>query len=134
KATSRVPHGGGRRLDESSDDYRMLRDWIAQGATVPRSDDPRLVRIELLPREQVLRTNSSQQLRVTGYFSDGTSRDVTRQAVYQSNEPGIAAVDADGLVKTNSQHGLIAVMARFGEQFAIFHAAVPFASDQEKMP
>ena len=46
KATSRVPHGGGRRLEESSDDYRILRDWIAQGATAPRNDDPQLVRAD----------------------------------------------------------------------------------------
>ncbi len=133
KATSRVPHGGGRRLDESSDDYRMLRDWIAQGATAPRDDDPRLLRVELSPGEQILKPNSSQPLRVTAFFSDNTSRDVTRQAVYQSNEPNIAAVEADGLVKTSSQHGLVSVMARFGEQIATFHAAVPFASDPAKM-
>lgn len=133
KATARVPHGGGRRLEESSDDYRMLRDWIAQGATAPRDDDPRLVRIELVPREQILRTDSSLQLRVKAHFSDDTSRDVTRQAVYQSNEPGIAAVDADGLVKTHSQHGLVAVMARFGEQIATFHGAVPLVEGDAKM-
>lgn len=133
KATSRMPHGGGRRLDESSDDYRILRDWIAQGATAPRDDDPKLVRIELSPREQVLATNSSQPLRVAAFFSDGTSRDVTRQAVYQSNEPNIASVETDGLVKTSSQHGLVSVMARFGEQIATFHAAVPFANDSTKM-
>ena len=133
KATSRVPHGGGRRLNESSEDYRILRDWIAQGATAPREDDPRLERIELSPKEQILRTNSTQQLRATAFFSDGTSRDVTRQAVYQSNEPGIAAVDAVGLVKTSSQHGLVSVMARFGEQIAAFHTAVPFAVDEAKM-
>ncbi len=157
KATSRMPHGGGRRLNESSDDYRMLRDWIAQGATAPRADDPRLVRIELSqdrshvrqnvgndaqpPRSgergydlgTVLKPNSSQQLRVTAFFSDNTSRDVTRQAVYQSNEPNIATVESDGLVKTSSQHGLVSVMARFGEQIATFHAAVPFASDPVKM-
>ncbi len=133
KATSRVPHGGGRRLIESSDDYRVLRDWIAQGSRPPREDDPKLVRIELSPREQILRTKSAQPLRVTAFFSDGNSRDVTRQAVYQSNEPGIAAIDSDGVVTTNSQHGLVSVMARFGEQIATFHAVVPFAQDDAKM-
>ena len=133
KATSRVPHGGGRRLNESSDDYRILRDWIAQGATAPREDDPRLVRIELSPTEQILRTNSTQPLKTMAFFSDGTSRDVTRQAVYQSNEPGVATVDAEGLVKTSSQHGLVSVMARFGEQIATFQTAVPFAGDAAAM-
>ncbi len=133
KATSGLPHGGGRRLVESSDDYGILRDWIAQGASAPRDEDPRLVRIELSPHDQVLQTNASQQLNVTAFFSNGTSRDVTRQAVYQSNEPSIAAVDEKGLVTTSSQHGLVAVMARFGEQIAAYHAAIPFAGDEAKM-
>ena len=132
KATSSVPHGGGRRLDQSSDDYHLLRDWIAQGSPAPRSDDPQLVRIELSPRNQVLATNETLQLKATAFFSNGTSRDVTKQAVYQSNELGIAAVENDGLVKTGTQPGLVAVMARFGEQIATFHAAVPFVTDPAK--
>ncbi len=132
KATARVPHGGGRRLDEDSDDYRILRDWIALGATAPHPDDPRLERIEMSPQERILRTNSPQQLLVTAYFSDETSRDVTRQAVYQSNDPDIATVEPDGLVNTQSRPGLVAVMARFGEQIATFQAAVPFAGDDAR--
>lgn len=129
KATSRVPHGGGRRLDEGSDDYRQLRDWIAQGAPAPKGNDPQLLRIELSPAEAVLTTNATLQLKATAFFSNGTSRDVTKQSVYQSNEPGIAGVETEGLVKTSHQHGLVAVMARFGEQIATFHAAVPFINE-----
>lgn len=93
KATASAPHGGGRRLETDSDDYRILRNWISQGAIAPRDDDPRLLRIELSPPQQTLQTGSVQQLQVTGHFTDGSSRDVTRQAVYQANEPGIATVD-----------------------------------------
>lgn len=133
KGTARVPHGGGRRLDDKSNDYEILWEWIARGAPRPRADDPHLVRIELSPQGRVLSTETSCQLSVKAYFSNGTSRDVTRQAVYQSNEPDIALVSEDGLVTTGSQHGLVAVMARFGEQIAIFHAAVPFAADEVRM-
>jgi hypothetical protein len=130
KATARVPHGGGRRVDQNSDDYRVLRDWIAQGATPPRADDAHLTRIEISPLDQILSTSSVQQLYVTAHFSDGSHRDVTRQAIYQSNDSEIAMVEADGLVKTQSRSGLVAVMARFGEQIATFRAAVPFATDK----
>ncbi len=133
KATSEMPHGGGRRLDKSSDDYRMLLNWIAQGAIAPEADDPQLVRIVLSPPAGVLRTESSVQLNVTAFFSDGASRDVTGQAVYESNEPGVAAVDNTGLVTTASQSGLVSVMARFGEKIATFDAAVPFAQDEAAM-
>ncbi len=134
KATSRVPHGGGRRLDEGSDDYQMLKDWIAAGAPAPRSGDPQLLRVELSPRDLVLTTGATAQLKVTAFFSNGTSRDVTRQAVYQSNEPGLATVENDGVVKTYAQHGLFAVMARYGEQLATFHAAIPFVVDPARKP
>jgi len=132
KAVSRVPHGGGRRLEEHSDEYRLLRSWIAKGAPAPRDDDPQLVHIELSPSGGLLPTHSSQQLRVVAFFSNGSQRDVTRQAVYQSNDPSIAAVENDGLVKTASQRGLVSVMARFGEQLATFHAVVPFTTDAQQ--
>jgi hypothetical protein len=129
KATGKVPHGGGRRLDESSNDYRLLRDWIAAGAPPPRADDPQLLRIEVAPKEQVLPRRSEQQLSVTAYFSDGAVRDVTQQAVFQVNEPDLANVDASGRVATLDKHGLIAVMARYGDQIDTFHAAIPAQSD-----
>ena len=32
KATGQVPHGGGVRLDSNSDQYRVIIEWIRQGA------------------------------------------------------------------------------------------------------
>ncbi|MEO2035124.1 MAG: DUF1549 and DUF1553 domain-containing protein [Planctomycetaceae bacterium] len=133
KATSETPHGGGRRLDQSSDDYGVLLDWISQGAPAPSSNDPRLERITVAsatPSEGVLRTDFAIQLNVMAWFSDGTSRDVTQQAVYESNEPKVAVVDVSGLVTTTSHSGLVSVMARFGEKIAAFDAVVPFAQDE----
>ena len=133
KATATMPHGGGRRLAVDSHDYQILRQWISQGAPAPREDDPHLVRVEITPHQQIMHSESSLQLHVTGAFSDGTSRDVTLQAIYQSNEVGIATVTNSGLVQTSLQHGLFSVMARFGEQLATFHAAVPFASEPTQL-
>ena len=133
KATARMPHGGGRLLDESSDDYRILKGWIEQGASGPQANDPQLVRIELTPQGQILKSKSAQQLHVKAYFSDGTTRDVTRQTLYQSNEPGIATVDPNGKVLTTSQAGIVAVMARFDDQIATFQAVVPFVQDDLKI-
>ena len=132
KATARMPHGGGRRLEESSDDYQVLREWIAQGSPKPGTDDPQLVRLELSPEEQVLSKNETLQLTATAIFSNGTSRDVTKRAVYQSNDLSIASIENDGLVRTAGQPGMVAVMARFGDQIATIHAAVPFVSDPVK--
>ena len=37
KATNRIPHGGGRRLEEDSVEYRRLLRWIEEG--MPKGDD-----------------------------------------------------------------------------------------------
>ena len=131
KATSQIPHGGGRRLDLESDEYHTLSRWIADGARRPTERDPILDRIEIDPSERVLTTDSTQQLQVTAHFSDGTSKDVTRQAVFHSNESKIAEVKSDGLVQTTNHNGLFAIMVRFGGQIATFHGAVPFESARE---
>jgi hypothetical protein len=124
KAVGRVPHGGGRRLAEVGDDYLALSRWIVGGALPPRADDPRLERIELAPGERLLEPAVSQALQVTAHYSDGSSRDVTQQCVYQSNEPEIVIVSPEGVVQAGARSGLAVVMARLGEQLATFHASV----------
>lgn len=126
KATSRVPHGGGRRLTEQSDDYRLLAAWIRQGAVGPRDTDRRLERLTIKPERQVLPQRQAQRLTVVAEFSDGTQRDVTRQALYLSNEPEIADVNRLGKVQTGTRGGLFAVLARYGGQMAVFRGTVPF--------
>src|SRR5262245_49364757 len=40
KATATVPHGGGKRLEAGSDDYRTLLRWIKRGAPPASPSDP----------------------------------------------------------------------------------------------
>ncbi len=136
KAIGRVPHGGGRRLGTDSPDYQVLADWIRQGAAPPRSDDPILVKLTMTPSRRVLAVNTTEQLKLEALFSDGVRRDVTRQALYLSNEPEIGAVDAAGHVTIGEQGGLFAVLARFGGQMAVFQGTVPFgeSTEPEKLP
>ncbi len=129
KASGRAPHGGGSPIPEQSDEYRILRDWVIAGARPPHPSDPTVVRVEVIPQRATLSIQAQQRLHVRAFFSDGTARDVTRQAVYQSNEPDIAAVDREGIVRTADRRGLITVMARFGDRIATFHGAIPFAGN-----
>ena len=130
KATGRVPHGGGKRLEADSEDYVVLRDWIQQGAVGPRTDDAKLLRIEVSPTKQVLARGAQQQLLVTAYFSDGTTRDVTRRAIYDSNMPEIATAAASGLVSAQPRSGLFAIMAQFGGEIAVFQGVIPLADSK----
>lgn len=125
KAVGKVPHGGGKRLEPDSDDYRVLHDWIKQGAVGPRSDDVKLERVTVQPAKRVLQRDSRQQLLVTAHFSDGSTRDVTRRAIYDSNLPEIATTSADGVVTVQPRSGLFAIMAQFGGEIAVFQGTVP---------
>jgi hypothetical protein len=126
KATGVVAHGGGKRVSVGSEDYRTLLRWIEHGAPPARNSDPTLRRITVTPDRGIFEPAKRQQpLKVIASFSNGTSRDVTRQAVYQSNEPDIAEVDDNGTVQVKNRSGLFAVMVRYGEQLAVFYGTVP---------
>src|SRR5262249_19759291 len=78
------------------------------------------------PGQRVFTNEAHQQpLRVTAHFSTGTSRDVTRQAVYQSNQPDIAEVTEAGVVQVKSHSGLFAIMVRYADQMTVFYGTVP---------
>ena len=50
----RLPHTGGRLMEEGSPGYRALVRWIDEGCRPEGADAPSLVDIEVLPRELVL--------------------------------------------------------------------------------
>lgn len=134
KASGRVAHGGGRRLTPDSEDYQILRRWIAQGTPVGDSSAPRLAKITMKPDSRLMERNAQQQLTVTAHYTDGSTRDITRQAQYQSNEIAVGAVDADGLVRTFDLAGEATVMARYMGQVTVFRAMVPLGKSIAKYP
>jgi hypothetical protein len=126
KATGTLAHGGGKRLEVGSEDYQTLLRWIEEGAPPPTASDPVLARIMVTPERCILDAEVRRQpLRVTAHFSDGATRDVTRQAVYQANDPDLAEVSDTGVVQVKNRSGLFAVMVRYADQIAVFHGTVP---------
>ena len=81
-----------------------------------------------------MQRKQDQQLAVLAHYSDGTIRDVTRQAQFQSNEIAVAAVDADGLVRTFELSGDATIMARYMGQVTVFRALVPLGKAIAKYP
>jgi len=115
KATAQVPHRGGRRFDATSAEYEVLRKWIALGTPEPNSDAPRVVKLEVTPREAVLTDPVSDlQLQVRALFSDGTSRDVTQRACYELSNL-IATVEPGGSVKRD-RFGETTLIVRYLQQ------------------
>ncbi len=125
KPTGQVPHGGGKRFDRDGETYQILLRWLTQGAPVGDAKAPTLAKLEIVPGPRVLGRRDRQQLVVLAHYTDGSARDVTRQAQYQSNETGLAAVDEDGLVRSFDQAGDAALMTRYMGQVAVFRATVP---------
>jgi hypothetical protein len=115
------------RIPRDGVEYRLLRDWIAEGTPLGQSDDPQVVAVEVSPRERQLGTHARQQLRVTATYSDGTRRDVTAHARYQSNNEGLATVDEQGLVSAQGTPGEATVMAAYLGAIDVFRAQVPQA-------
>jgi len=98
KPTLTIPHGGGRRFDVGSPEYKVIAGWLAQGMPAPRESDPLVTGIQVLPREASLQPGAQQQLIVTAMFSDGHTADVTRWAKYDSGDEAVATVDNNGHV------------------------------------
>ncbi|MEW4529026.1 DUF1549 domain-containing protein [Maioricimonas sp. JC845] len=129
KPIGAVPHGGGVRMKRGDEAYEMLLRWIRSGAPRSVPETPELVGVSVYPTERILANGESQQLAVTATYSDGSTRDVTAMATYQSNEAPICAVDESGLMTAGQVTGEVAVMARYMGHFALVNASVPLPGD-----
>jgi hypothetical protein len=125
KATAAVPHGGGMRFQQGSDEYRTLLRWIAGGAPRRAAEEPRLESVEMTPSALVMKPDESAALRLTAHYSDDSVRDVTKWAMYQSNESTMVAVDANGLVRAGSLPGEATLMARYMNTIAACEVTIP---------
>ena len=129
KGAGLVPHGGGKRLPKDSEEYRLLRRWIAAGMPRGEAKDPVVTRISVVPEGRVLSKQQRQQLVVTAHYSDGRTEDVTRRAQFESNETDIAQVDPAGVVQTGQTSGEAAIMVRYQGHVGVFRATVPLEGD-----
>ena len=131
KASAQLPHGGGKRFDTDSEAYRLLRTWIAQGAGRSVEGETRLVRVEVQPAEVALAPTQTQQMSVTVFYEDGTTRDVTQLANYLSNDQAIVGVDETGKLTAGPFPGETAIMVRYMNMITVCSAAIP---QQQKVP
>ena len=99
KPTQQVAHGGGLRFEITSDYYKTIFNWIAQGVPFGDPAADTVKRLEAEPREIFMKApDESASLKVTAIYGDGGTRDVTREAIVESNIPDVATV-ADASVK-----------------------------------
>jgi hypothetical protein len=125
KASGTMAHGGGKRLDAGSDEYKLIRRWVASGMPFGTSSDPAVTKITVYPEGRIISRQNRQQFAVYAHYSDGAIQDVTQRAQYESNDPDIAVVDGAALVRSLDMSGEAAVMARYQAKVATFRATVP---------
>jgi hypothetical protein len=125
KATGEIPHGGGTRFDDDSLEYRIVSEWIAEGAPPPGGEDPTVTALEIFPKQVTLDAGEVQQILVRATYSDGRQRDVTRWAKYSSTEAGVAAIDDFGKV-TVTGRGETAITVWFASKVTVGTVSVPY--------
>lgn len=127
KGAGHVPHGGGIRLPDDSDDYQTILRWIQSGAPREIEEEPVLESVEIFPTDRVMIPMETQQLVVVASYSDGSKRDVTGQSAFQSNESVVVGVSDQGVIKSGPIPGEATIMARFMGAIATCRVLIPLA-------
>ena len=134
KGTAQLPHGGGKKLDPKSEDYQDLVRWIREGMPYGSDADPKLAGISVEPAVRTMPLKGSQQLKVTAHYTDGSTRDVTRRALYEANEKAMAETSETGKVQLFDLPGDVAVMVRYQGKVTTFRATVPLGAPVDRLP
>lgn len=125
KPTGAIAHKGGLRFNTDSAEYKILSEWIADGAAPPTKDDATLDRLEVLPGTITLAVGDTQPLLIRAFYSDGRTEDVTQWAKYSSTNEAVCQVSEAGEV-TIVGPGEGAITAWFSSQIVICRITVPF--------
>jgi hypothetical protein len=129
KPTLDVAHGGGKKLQPDSSEYDLLRLWLEQGAPGPVADDPTVKALTVLPARRIMEPGQDQRLVVLASMSDGSERDVTARAKFDTLNEGVAKVDPAGVARTIGQ-GETNIMIRYQGHAAMARLTVPYAREK----
>ncbi len=125
KALTVVPHEGGQRFQKGSPTHRLLTRWIRAGMPYALTNEPTLKSVAVSPAEGRYRKGGQQSLKVEAIYSDGSVRDVTRLAAYESSDKELAKVDEAGRVSIGRLTGQGVVVARYMGLVAASSLMVP---------
>lgn len=124
KATGQLPHQGGKRLHVGTDDYRLLLNWLTQGATLDRLDVTGVTQLKITPGLQTLQPDAECTLRVEATFADGSTEDVSSLSTFEAVDKDVAEVDAKGRVRARGV-GDTSLVVRYGADASVALVLVP---------
>ena len=112
KPLAEVPHEGRQTIKPGSREHQLLRQWILEGVNYENPATARATRIEILPSAvEMDLPGRTQQLLVLAHYPDGTVRDVTREAIFNSNNSDVAEIK-EGIIKS-VRRGEAAILIRY---------------------
>lgn len=119
KPTASVPHTGGQVIKPGGIYYETLRAWIAAGAQLNLAS-PHVASIKVAPNNPVIETiGARQQVRVVATYTDGSERDVTREAFVESgNTDVVKTVPGQPGLLESLRRGEAAALVRFEGKYA----------------
>ena len=133
KPTMRMPHGGGLKLRPESAEYALLLSWIEAGAPTDHTAAARVTKVEVDPPVlEVAVGTKSKPLRVHATFADGTRRDVTEFARFESLDAGLA--EAHGAVISTRRPGDTYILAHYTGQIGYANVLAPVAEKPTSFP
>lgn len=136
KPSMQLAHEGGMRFPKDSPEYRLLSQWIGEGA-VDDADSSRMpVSIEVSPSEAIaVPPNDKVPLQVTAVFGDGSRQEITPWAVFESAETN-TLVSKLGIVSRNSFGESTVIVRYLGLQASARLAFIPAQPDyvQQSIP
>ena len=101
KPTFQIPHGGGVRFEKGSLPYDAIVEWLRAGAKYDSAGSPRLASLSVYPAERwIVGVGQTQQLIVTGRYTDGSIEDMTDKVQFTSNDEAVVDVSRAGVLKT----------------------------------
>ena len=104
KPTEHISHEGGTLFDMDSEEARLLKSWISQGAKQTSFRD--LVAINLKPDKIYTEDASSSHLvQVTAVYKDGSTRDVTKWSVLQPEDTSAVQTNTNTASLTIQRRG-----------------------------
>ncbi|MEI6234661.1 MAG: DUF1549 and DUF1553 domain-containing protein [Planctomycetota bacterium] len=115
KSTGKVPHTGGELFKENSEYYQAILKWIEAGTPDDSADVPVPTGIKIEPEKWVVEgAGKSLTTHVIATYSDGTTRDITKLALFSSNNKNVADINEHGVVKSG-KFGATYIFARFNK-------------------
>ena len=125
KPLGRVPHEGGQRIQPGSATHDMLVKWIRAGMPFVATNEPALQSVAVTPAAGTYRKGGRERLRVEARYSDGTRRDVTALAAFESSDKELVRAEAGGRLTVGRITGQGVVVARFMGLVAAAQVTVP---------